>query len=114
MVYVLLILGFIRGRLAKRIELADSGKKVEVMPYVRNTYDLLDFVYIMRNNCCNSYYLYKAQILQEELDSGKLSKYEISSAQMNIRAYKDIYEKDVKRKENFKKAQKILFFVEFL
>ena len=36
MVYVLLILGFIRGRLAKRIELADSGKKVEVMPYVRN------------------------------------------------------------------------------
>jgi hypothetical protein len=57
MVYVLLILGFIRGRLAKRIELADSGKKVEVMPYVRNTYDFLDFVYIMRSNCCNSYYL---------------------------------------------------------
>ena len=47
------------------------------------------------------YFLNKAQILQEELDSGKLSKYEISSAQMNIRAYKDIYEKDVKRKENF-------------
>lgn len=61
-----------------------------------------------------AYFLNKAQILQEELDSGKLSKYEISSAQMNIRAYKDIYEKDVKRKENFKKAQKILFFVEFL
>ena len=60
------------------------------------------------------YFLNKAQTLQEELDSGKLSKYEISSAQMNIRAYKDIYEKDVKRKENFKKAQKILFFVEFL
>jgi hypothetical protein len=33
---------------------------------------------------------------------------------MNIRAYKDIYEKDEKRKENFKKAQKILFFIEFL
>ena len=60
------------------------------------------------------YFLNKAQILQEELDSGKLSRYEISSAQMNIRAYKDIYEKDVKRKENFKKAQKILFFIEFL
>ena len=60
------------------------------------------------------YFLNKAQILQEELDSGKLSKYEISSAQMNIRAYKDIYEKDVKRKENFKKAQKILFFIEFI
>ena len=57
MVYVLLILGFIRKRLAKRIELADSGKKVEVMHYVRNTYDFLDFVYIMRSSGSNSYYL---------------------------------------------------------
>lgn len=57
MVYVLLILEFIRSKLAKRIELADSGKKVEVMPYVRNTYDFLDFVYIVRSNCFNSYYL---------------------------------------------------------
>lgn len=60
------------------------------------------------------YFLNKAQTLQEELDSGKLSKYEISSAQMNIRAYNYIYEKDIKRKENFKTAQKILFFVDFL
>ena len=60
------------------------------------------------------YFLNKAQTLQEDLDSGALSKYEISSAQMNIRAYKDIYEKNIKKKENFKTAQKILFFVDFL
>lgn len=60
------------------------------------------------------YFLNKAQTLQEELDSGKLSKYEISSAQMNIRAYNDIYERDIKKKEKFKMAQKILFLVEFI
>lgn len=60
------------------------------------------------------YFLNKAQTLQEELDSGKLSKYEITSAQMNIRAYNDIYERDIKKKEKFKMAQKILFFVEFI
>lgn len=57
MVYVLLILRFIRGKMAKRIEEADTGKKVEVMPYVRSTYDFIDFIYIMRSNSCNSCYL---------------------------------------------------------
>lgn len=50
MVYILILLSFIRSRLAKRIEKADTGKKVEVMPYVRNTYDFIDFVYILRSN----------------------------------------------------------------
>lgn len=57
MVYVLILLGFIRRKMAGRIAAADSGKKVEVMPSFRNTYDAIDFIYIMRSNSYNSYYL---------------------------------------------------------
>lgn len=54
MVFILIILHFVCDRMKKRIDLADQGKKVEVMPSYRKTFDLCEFLFIVRRNYCYS------------------------------------------------------------
>lgn len=55
MVFILIVLYFVCIKMNDRIALADQGKKVEVMPGYRRTYNLLDFLLIVRSNCRNNF-----------------------------------------------------------
>lgn len=61
-----------------------------------------------------SYYLRKAETMQERIDNGEFSEYRLDSAKLNVEIYKDLYNKEIKKKEDFKTAQKILFFTTIL
>ena len=56
MVFILILLYFVCIKMRDRIALADQGKKVEVMPGYRKTYNFLDFLRIVRSGCCNNNY----------------------------------------------------------
>lgn len=57
MTFIFIILHCVLRKMRLNIKAADNGTQIEVLPWYRNTYDIIEFLYLVRNyffNCFNN------------------------------------------------------------